>query len=64
VRQVIAALRSQSPDLPNLITAVDSITDTAVPFEVAVNRSWRGLILNYTMISAGVVVKLFGVCSQ
>jgi hypothetical protein len=63
VRQVSVtyALRSQSLDLPNIITAVNSIRDTAVLFEVALSRNWRGLILNYRMIPAGVVVKLFGV---
>ena len=34
------ALRSQSPDLPNTITTVKSIRDTAVTFVFAVNRNW------------------------
>ena len=42
VTQVIAtyALRCVSADLPNIITAVNSIRDTTVSFEVAVNRNW------------------------
>ena len=42
VTQVIATyvLRSVSPDLPNIITAVNSIRDTAVSSVVAVNRNW------------------------
>jgi len=65
VIQVIAtyALPSQSPDLHNIITAVNSIRDTAVSFVVLVNRNWWELILNYRMISPGVVVRLFVVCS-
>jgi len=42
VTQVIATyvLRSVSPDLPSIITAVNSITDSAVSIGVAVQRNW------------------------
>ena len=41
-RRVIAtcALGSMSRDLPNIITAVNSVRDSAVSFGVAVNRNW------------------------
>jgi len=42
VRQVIVtfALSLQSRDLPNIVTGINSIRETAVSFEVAVNRNW------------------------
>jgi len=42
VRQVIAtyALRSQSRNLLHIVTGINSIRETAEPFEVAANRNW------------------------
>jgi hypothetical protein len=42
VREVIAmfALSLQSRDLPNIATGINIIRETAVSFEVAVNRNW------------------------
>ena len=42
VTQVIATyvLRSVSADWPNIITAVNSIRDSVVSTDVAVNRNW------------------------
>jgi len=42
LRQIIAtyAIRSVSRDLPNTVTPVNNIRDTAVSFGAEVNRNW------------------------